>query len=460
MVDHLDPANTRRRLQGVRRPGRRPRPARRGRSPARTGAAFVPVVGAGHRRRRPRHAAQLARHWPAAFAEGAAEAGADVVLIGLASTDQLYFASGHLGHPGAMFTASHNPAQYNGIKLCRAGAPADRHGDRPRRDPRRRRRRRPAPARAAPGLDRRARRARRLRRPPALPGPGRGPPAQGRRRRRQRHGRPHRARPSSAGSAPSGRAGADVLRARRHLPATTRPTRSSRRTSSTSRSAVVAEGADLGLAFDGDADRCFLVDERGDAVSPSTLTALIAARELAKEPGADGDPQPDHQPRRARDRAPSSAARRCAPGSGTPSSRRRWPRPTRSSAASTAATSTSATSGAPTPACSPRCTRWPRWPRPTGRCRELLADYERYVAQRRDQLRRSPTRRRADGRRRGGVRRRRTARHVDHLDGLTVDHATTGGSTSGRPTPSRCCASTSRAPTTPPWPASATTSSP
>ena len=58
----------------------------------------------------------------AAFAEGAAEAGADVVLIGLASTDQLYFASGRLGVPGAMFTASHNPAQYNGIKMCRAYA--------------------------------------------------------------------------------------------------------------------------------------------------------------------------------------------------------------------------------------------------------------------------------------------------------------------------------------------------
>jgi phosphomannomutase len=49
---------------------------------------------------------------------------------------------------------------------------------------------------------------------------------------------------------------------------------------------VLAEGADIGLAFDGDADRCFLVDERGEAVSPSTLTALIAARELAKEPGS------------------------------------------------------------------------------------------------------------------------------------------------------------------------------
>ncbi len=55
-----------------------------------------------------------------AFAEGAAAAGADVTMIGLASTDQLYFASGGLGLPGAMFTASHNPAQYNGIKMCRA----------------------------------------------------------------------------------------------------------------------------------------------------------------------------------------------------------------------------------------------------------------------------------------------------------------------------------------------------
>ena len=57
-----------------------------------------------------------------AFATGATEAGADVVMIGLASTDMLYFASGHLGVAGAMFTASHNPAQYNGIKLCRADA--------------------------------------------------------------------------------------------------------------------------------------------------------------------------------------------------------------------------------------------------------------------------------------------------------------------------------------------------
>ena len=53
-------------------------------------------------------------------------------------------------------------------------------------------------------------------------------------------------------------------------------------------------GADIGLAFDGDADRCFVVDERGEPVSPSALTALVAARELAKGPGRDGHPQPDH----------------------------------------------------------------------------------------------------------------------------------------------------------------------
>src|SRR5690349_3353989 len=85
------------------------------------GRAFVPVVGAetvvvGHDMR------PSSPGMAGAFADGAAEAGADVVMIGLASTDQLYFASGHLGHPGVMFTASHNPAQYNGIKMCRSHA--------------------------------------------------------------------------------------------------------------------------------------------------------------------------------------------------------------------------------------------------------------------------------------------------------------------------------------------------
>ena len=57
-----------------------------------------------------------------AFAEGVLSCGLDVVDIGLCSTDMLYFASGSLDMPGVVFTASHNPAQYNGIKMCRRGA--------------------------------------------------------------------------------------------------------------------------------------------------------------------------------------------------------------------------------------------------------------------------------------------------------------------------------------------------
>ena len=100
--------------------GHRPRPGRRGPGPPR-GQRLRRGDRCRRRRGRPRHAALLAGDGRA-FAEGAARAGADVTLIGLATTDQLYFASGHLERPGAMFTASHNPAQYNGIKMCRACA--------------------------------------------------------------------------------------------------------------------------------------------------------------------------------------------------------------------------------------------------------------------------------------------------------------------------------------------------
>src|SRR6476659_8758068 len=87
------------------------------------GAAFVDVTGAetvitAHDMRDT--GPGLAR----AFADGAMHRGASIVEIGLASTDMLYFASGYLNLPGAMFTASHNPARYNGIKFCRAGAVA------------------------------------------------------------------------------------------------------------------------------------------------------------------------------------------------------------------------------------------------------------------------------------------------------------------------------------------------
>ena len=57
-----------------------------------------------------------------AFSAGVTSQGLDVIRIGLASTDMLYFAAGKLNFPGAMFTASHNPAEYNGIKLCLSGA--------------------------------------------------------------------------------------------------------------------------------------------------------------------------------------------------------------------------------------------------------------------------------------------------------------------------------------------------
>ncbi len=222
-----------------------------------------------------------------AFADGATLAGADVTMIGLASTDQLYFASGHLGKAGAMFTASHNPAQYNGIKMCRAGAvpvgldtglaairdlavsghfaPAGREGSISEHDV--------LEAYAAHLL--------------ALAPVGVG----GR-------GRPLTvvvdAGNGMAGhTAPAvfGRIGdaVSVVPLYFELDGTfphheANPIEPANLVDLQRR--VVAERADVGLAFDGDADRCFLVDETGVAVSPSALTALIAERELAKHPGA------------------------------------------------------------------------------------------------------------------------------------------------------------------------------
>ena len=94
----------------------------------RVGAAFVQVVGAAASAGGPgavvvgRDMRPSGPELVAAFCRGVTAQGVDVVDIGLASTDMLYFAAGRLGLPGAMFTASHNPARYNGIKLCRAGA--------------------------------------------------------------------------------------------------------------------------------------------------------------------------------------------------------------------------------------------------------------------------------------------------------------------------------------------------
>ena len=246
------------------------------------GSAFVLVTGAdtvvvGHDMRPSSPA--LAQ----AFAEGAVAAGSDVVMIGLASTDQLYFASGRLGHPGVMFTASHNPAGYNGMKLCRAGAqPVGMEtglaeirdlvagGQLPT----------PAPAGAAAisTQDVLAEYAEHLL---SLA------PVRGRRLKVV----------VDAGNGMAGLTAPEVFGRLEDLDMVelyfeldgTFPNHEANPIEPENlvdlQRRVLAEGADLGLAFDGDADRCFVVDERGRAVSPSALTGLIAHRELAKEPG-------------------------------------------------------------------------------------------------------------------------------------------------------------------------------
>ncbi len=216
-----------------------------------------------------------------AFAEGAARAGADVTLIGLASTDQLYFASGHLGVPGAMFTASHNPAQYNGIKMCRAravplgwdtGLSAVRDlvaaGEQPAAE-------RPGTITESDVLEAYADHLLGLapvtgRRLTAVVDAGNG---------------------MAGHTAPAvlGRVDLDVVPLYFELDGTF-PNHEANPIDAANlvdlQAQVRESRADVGLAFDGDADRCFLVDERGELVSPSTVTALIASRELAREPGS------------------------------------------------------------------------------------------------------------------------------------------------------------------------------
>ncbi|WP_441251267.1 phosphomannomutase/phosphoglucomutase [Kitasatospora sp. McL0602] len=249
------------------------------------GAAFVRVVGAssvvvGHDMRP--SSPSLSR----AFAEGAAASGADVVLIGLCSTDQLYYASGSLDLPGAMFTASHNPAQYNGIKLCRSGA---------------------APVGQDTGLDE----IRELVEswtgadgtvtvPPLDVTPG-ALSEQDTLRGYADHLlglvdltaiRPLKV-VVDAGNGMGGHTVPTVLAG---LPLDvdalyfeldgTFPNHEANPLDPKNlvdlQARVREIGADIGLAFDGDADRCFVVDERGEPVSPSAITALVAAREIAR----------------------------------------------------------------------------------------------------------------------------------------------------------------------------------
>ena len=219
-----------------------------------------------------------------AFSDGVISQGMDVIRIGLASTDMLYFASGRLNLPGIMFTASHNPAKYNGMKLCKSGA---------------------RPIGQETGL---------LKIRELIE---QGVPISNRPIGSIRNQDllkeyvdyllslfPDKAFEKrklkvviDAGNGMAGftapaifdRLGAEIIPLYFELdgnfpnheanpidPANLRDLQK----------AVLENKADIGLAFDGDADRCFLVDEKGETVDPSLLTSLIASRELAKHPGA------------------------------------------------------------------------------------------------------------------------------------------------------------------------------
>lgn len=220
-----------------------------------------------------------------AFARGALNQGVDVTEIGLCSTDQLYYASGALDLPGAMFTASHNPARYNGIKMCRAGA---------------------APVGQDTGLaDIRALVERWLE--TGAPAPADAPGTLTARDTLDDYAAYLRSLVDLTAIRPlkvvvdagNGMGGHTVPTVLAGLPLTvvpmyfeldgTFPNHEANPLDPANimdlRKRVVQEGADLGLAFDGDADRCFVVDENGDPVSPSAVTALVAARELARNGG-------------------------------------------------------------------------------------------------------------------------------------------------------------------------------
>ncbi|MDR3662724.1 MAG: phosphomannomutase/phosphoglucomutase [Mycobacterium sp.] len=219
----------------------------------------------------------------AAFARGVTAQGLDVVQIGLASTDQLYFASGLLDCPGAMFTASHNPAAYNGIKLCRAGA---------------------KPVGKDTGLTDISNEV-----IDGVPGHDGTTGSVEDRDVLTEYGaflrslvdvselRPLRVA-VDAGNGMGGHTTPAVLGAVGSITLLplyfeldgTFPNHEANPLDPANlvdlQRHVVAGGADIGLAFDGDADRCFVVDEKGNPVSPSAVTALVAARELDREVGA------------------------------------------------------------------------------------------------------------------------------------------------------------------------------
>lgn len=230
----------------------------------------------------------------AAFARGAQARGASVIMLGLCSTDETYFASGHYNAPAAMFTASHNPATYNGIKFCRAGAQGislatGLGGIRDRAQAYLGAG--PIPAVATPGTiserDVLADYAAYLRSLVDLSG----------------------IKPLTivvdAGNGMGGMTVPAVLGEAAGLPGLpltiipmyfeldgTFPNHEANPLEPANlvdlQKAVVEHGADLGLAFDGDADRCFVIDEKGQPVTPSAVAAIVALREITRV-RADGE---------------------------------------------------------------------------------------------------------------------------------------------------------------------------
>ena len=216
-----------------------------------------------------------------AFIEGATLAGADVVNVGLASTDLVYFAAGTLDAPAAMFTASHNPAQYNGGKLCRAGA---------------------APVGESTGLVqiKEAVASGLLERAEEI-GQVRGQDMLNAFAEHVRSfANPKVLRPLKiVADTANGMGGLVVPRVFEGLPFELEvlfgeldgtfpnhpadPIQPENLVSLRKR--VLETGADIGLAFDGDADRVFLVDNEGEPVSGSTTTAIVAKTMLARTPG-------------------------------------------------------------------------------------------------------------------------------------------------------------------------------
>ncbi len=251
------------------------------------GSAFVEVFGlAGRSVVLGRDMRLSGPRMSAAFVEAVLDAGVDVVDVGLASTDELWFASGRLGLPGVMFTASHNPGKYNGIKFCHEGARpiapeelvtiaelARAGGGAPKAEVRGTRSEHDVLGAYAEHLhalvDLSGVRALKVvadagngmaghTLPAVFPGGADGPPVEiiG-------------LYTDPDGSFPNHPA--NPLEPENLVDA---------------QAAVREHGADLALVFDGDADRCFIIDERGEVVSPSAVTALIASQELARHPGS------------------------------------------------------------------------------------------------------------------------------------------------------------------------------